>query len=70
MNTIVRNGQGHVVETATVVKTITHILRMKSGFYSIAEVQQAINQQVAPHEQFTRDMVRTALVKVLRKSHA
>lgn len=68
MNTIIRKN-GHVVEKDTVVKTIVHIIKNKPGFYSIAEVQQAINSQVAPHERFTRDMVVSALIKVLRKSH-
>lgn len=66
MDTIVRVN-GHVVETATVIKTIAYILHSKPGFYSIEEVQNMINKQVRPEERFTRDMVRTALIKILSK---
>jgi len=67
MNTIVRTKSGIVNIRATVVKTIYYLINNQPGFYSIADVKKAINEQLQPKEQLTKKMIRRALVQVLEK---
>jgi len=64
MNTIVRSFDGHVIEVETVLKTIK-VLSKKPGIYRIADIQEAINQQLDPVEYLTRKMILRSLVKIL-----
>lgn len=67
METIARTPEGLVLITKTVAKTITHMTKNRSGFISIEQIQTTINEQLPIHEQFTRKMIRRAIVKLLEQ---
>ena len=67
MNTIIRDKNGIISVYATVVKTIAHLVDTKPGFYSIEDIQIAVNNQVEPVDCFTKKMIRRAIVQLMEK---